>query len=55
MIERLGAFGSATAKAAASRDHAAALQALALNPLVGSLDLAERIGLALLRANEAPR
>jgi 6-phospho-beta-glucosidase len=55
MIERLGAFGMATARAAASRDHAAALQALALNPLVGTLDLAERIGLALLRANEAPR
>lgn len=53
MIERLGAFGTGTAKAAAAKDRAAAIQALALNPLVGNLELAERIGIALLSANEA--
>ena len=36
MIERLGAFGAVTAMAAAFKDHAAALLALAL-PLPGSL------------------
>jgi len=51
LILQLGEFGVATAAAATSRDRAAALRALAHNPLVASRDQAEVIGTELLAAH----
>jgi 6-phospho-beta-glucosidase len=51
LILQLGEFGVATAAAAASRDRAAALRALARNPLITSSEQAEVIGTELLAAH----
>jgi 6-phospho-beta-glucosidase len=53
LILKLGAFGKATVAAALSGDRAAAIDALALNPLVPSHDVAEVIGGELLAAHAA--
>jgi 6-phospho-beta-glucosidase len=51
LILKLGEFGVATAAAASSRDRAAALHALARNPLISSYEQAEVIGSELLAAH----
>ena len=51
LILKLGEFGVATAAAASSRDRAAALRALARNPLITSYEQAEVIGSELLAAH----
>lgn len=51
LIRQLGEFGAATAAAAISQDRAAAIRALALNPLITSPAQAEEIGGELLAAH----
>ncbi len=55
LVERVGAFGTATALAARRGDRRAALAALALNPLLPNAGLATRIGEELLAAHDAAR
>ena len=50
---RLSAFGKATVAAALSGDRRAAIDALALNPLIPNRDVAETIGGELLAAHAA--
>jgi 6-phospho-beta-glucosidase len=53
LIVQLGAFGKATVAAALAGDRKAAIDALALNPLIPSRDVAEVIGEELLAAHAA--
>ena len=51
LISKIIAFNRATIAAALSGDHAAAIEALALNPVVPSHDAAEKIGRELIAAH----
>ena len=51
LISKIIAFNQATIAAALSGDHAAAIEALALNPVVPSHDAAEKIGRELIAAH----
>ena len=53
LILKLGAFGKATVAAALSGDRTAAIDALALNPLIPNREVAEAIGGELLAAHAA--
>ena len=53
LIMQLSAFGKATVAAALSGDRRAAIDALALNPLIPNRDVAETIGGELLAAHAA--
>ena len=53
LILKLGAFGKATVAAALSGDRAAAIDALALNPLIPNHAVAEVIGNELITAHAA--